>query len=88
MPTYKVELTRSARKEFDQLPKKIQGKVLEVLDVLGRNPYSELLQIKKLKGAEGLYRVRIGDYRIVYSVESQQLTVLVIKIGNRKDVYR
>lgn len=88
MPSYRVEFKKSARKEFDRLPKKIQGKVVEALTLLAENPFSELLPIKKLKGVDSLYRVRLGDYRLLYTVEQSLLTVIVIKIGNRREVYR
>jgi mRNA interferase RelE/StbE len=85
---YRVEFKKSAAKEFHKLPAQIQRKVLEALQVLAINPYSELLQTKKLKGAAQLFRIRIGDYRVVYEVEKQKLIVVVIKIGHRSDVYR
>ncbi|HSA59335.1 MAG TPA: type II toxin-antitoxin system RelE/ParE family toxin [bacterium] len=88
MPSYRIEFVKSARKEFDGLPAKIQPRVLEALQLLSTNPFSELLRFKKLKGAESLYRVRVGDYRIVYEVRGAVLLILVIKIGHRKDVYR
>lgn len=88
MVSYKVEFTRSARKEFDHLQGKIQEKILEAVYLLSRNPFSELLRIKKLKGAAALYRIRIGDYRIVYEVKNDRLLILVIKIGHRREVYR
>lgn len=85
---YRVELVKSAKKEFDQLPAKIQDKVLEALAVISANPFSELLRIKKLKGAPSLYRIlRLGDYRIVYEVNQATFSILVIKIGHRQDVY-
>ena len=85
---YQVELTKSASKEFKKLPKKIQSKVLEAFEFLSKNPYSEILKIKKMKGPESLFRIRIGDYRIVYEVNNGKLIVIIIKIGNRKDVYK
>jgi len=62
--------------------------MLEALAVLSENPYSELLRIKKLRGADALYRIRIGDYRVVYEVRRDRLVVIVIKIGHRGEVYR
>ncbi len=88
MTSFKVAFVKSAKKEFEQLPVKVRTKVVEALSLLALNPYSELLKIKKLKGADALYRVRIGEYRLVYEVKNSVLTVLVIKIGHRKDVYR
>lgn len=88
MSGYRVCLTRSARKEFDSLPSKVKDRVSDALRLLEINPYSELLQVKKLKGEENLYRTRIGDYRIVYEVRKKEIQVIVIKIGHRKEVYR
>lgn len=85
---YSVELTKSAAKEFKKLQKSIKEKVIEAIRFLSQNPYTELLNIKKLKGAESLYRIRIGDYRIVYEVSDHKLKILIIKIGHRKDVYQ
>lgn len=88
MPSYKVEFTRSAKKEFDRIPSDIQNKVVEALSILSQNPFSEFLKIKKLKGADELYRIRLGDYRLVYEVRRHILVIIVIKIGHRKDIYR
>ena len=84
---YTILFRKSARKEFQKLPKKIQSKVTEALMFLSLNPYTELLQIKKLKGPEDLYRIRIGNYRVIYTIENKKLTVIVVKIGHRKEVY-
>ena len=56
---YQVKFRKSARKEFLQLPTKIQDKIVEALSFLAENPFTELLQIKKLRGPEKLYRIRI-----------------------------
>ncbi len=88
MPTYKVEFKKSASKEFGALSKNIKTKILDALQVLSANPFTEILNIKKLKGLEKAYRLRIGEYRLIYSVEAKVLTVVVIKIGHRRDVYK
>lgn len=88
MAVYSVQFVRSAQKEFDRLPAKERAKVVDALSLLSVNPYSELLRIKKLKGADELYRIRLGDYRIVYEIRNEALVIIVIKIGHRSDVYR
>ncbi len=88
MAAYRVEFKKSAKKEFDRLPLRIQGKVIEALKLLSESPFSELLQIKKIRGGESLYRIRVGDYRLVYEVQTAVLWVIVIKIGHRREVYR
>lgn len=85
--TYQVVFKKSALKELQSLPKKIQQKILDAVQLLSLNPYTELLQIKKMKGVDALYRVRIQDYRIIYLIENQMIKVTIIKIGHRKEVY-
>ena len=84
---YNVVFKKSAVKEMQSLPQKMQQKILDAIQLLALNPYTELLQIKKMKGADGLYRIRIQDYRIIYLLENQTIKITVIKIGHRKDVY-
>ena len=85
---YRVRFRSSARKEFLDLPVGIQDRIVEALSFLSENPYTDLLRIKKLRGPEKLYRIRIGDYRLVYTVELSELIVIVVKIGHRGEVYR
>lgn len=88
MTTYTIEFVKSARKEFERLDKNIRAKTAEALNLLAQNPYSELLKIKKMKGASNLYRIRLGDYRLVYEIRNDRLVVIVIKVGHRREVYR
>lgn len=88
MATYSIEFVKSAQKEFDRLSSKLQVRTSEALNLLAQNPFSELLKVKKLKGASHLYLIRLEDYRIVYEIRNEQLVVLVIKIGHRREVYR
>jgi mRNA interferase RelE/StbE len=88
VPKYAVQFVRSAQKEFDRLPAKLRTKVTEALSLLSQHPYSELLNVKRLKVGNQLYRIRLGDYRIVYEIRDEALVVVVIKIGHRSDVYK
>ena len=88
MAAYTIEFVKSARKEFERLPVKIRAKTAEALHLLAQNPYSELLKIKKMKGGANLYRIRLGDYRLVYEIRNDRLVVLIIKVGHRREVYR
>lgn len=84
---YEVVFKKSALKELQGLPNRFQQKILDAVQLLSLNPYTELLQIKKMKGVESLYRFRINDYRVVYLIENNLIKVTIIKIGHRKDVY-
>jgi mRNA interferase RelE/StbE len=83
---YKIEFTAAAKRQFDKLPDTARRRLAETVDRLSENPRPA--GIKKLSGEEGLYRVRAGDYRIVYRIEDSRLLVLVVKIGHRREVYR
>lgn len=87
-PKYKVVFQKSAFKEYKSLPRKIQIRVDQLLEILSIDPLSEILKFKKIRGKENHYRVRIGDYRVIYSPVNDVLVVRVIRVGHRKDVYR
>ena len=82
---YTVRLQPSADRALGRLSRDLQGRILAKLDQLAENPH--LPAAEKLHGEPG-YRVRVGDYRIVYDILHQQVTVLVIRIGHRREVYR
>jgi mRNA interferase RelE/StbE len=84
--SYTVQVKNSALKELRKLPKAIADQVAREIDSLSVNPRPP--GHKKLKGNNNLYRLRLGDYRIVYHIHDKILIVLVIRMGNRKDVYR
>lgn len=84
MPTYTIKLSRSAEKEFDRLDSSLQRRILKKLrglEVAPRGPGSI-----KLSGDES-WRVRIGDYRVVYEIHDDVLIVLVLRVGHRRDIY-
>ncbi len=83
---YSVEFKPSAARALRRLPRHLQSQVAEKIGSLARNPFPG--GVKKLQGEEKIYRVRVGDYRIIYEVQSAVLVVLVLKIGHRREVYR
>jgi len=88
MAEYVIEFVRSSRKEFEKLPAAMRKKIVEALTLLSIDPYSEILKIKKLKGFDGLFRIRIGDYRVIYQIRNDRLLIIVIKIGHRREIYK
>lgn len=86
MPSWRVEFSRPAARQFTALPRKEQERLKARIDRLTENPYPS--GVKKLAGEEGLYRLRSGDYRLIYTVQDEVLVVLVLKIGHRRDIYR
>ena len=83
---YQVSLTSSANRQLKKLPKSIQPLIWNVLESLAEDPRPN--GVVKMAGEDSAYRVRLGDYRIVYEVEDLKLTVLVITVGHRRDIYR
>lgn len=83
---YQIELTRAARRALDSLPTKVQKRIDRHILALAKNPYPP--GSKKLRGAEGLHRLRVGDYRILYIVEADRLVIVIVTIGHRREVYR
>jgi mRNA interferase RelE/StbE len=82
---YRVILPRSVQKELDRLPGDVAKRVIARLGALESNPRPA--DVKKLKGRPA-WRVRVGDYRIIYEIHDRELLVIVITIGHRRDVYR
>lgn len=83
---YQVVVAKSAEKELASLPKSIIGKIISVLLLLENNPRP--VGSKKLKGYSNLLRLRVGNYRIIYSIEDVIKLIDVREIGHRKDIYK
>lgn len=86
MANYKIEISSTAEKALKKIPKKDLIKVIEAIQILSINPFPP--GSRKLSGEDGVYRVRQGNYRIIYEVVDGKLIILVLKIGHRKDIYR
>ncbi len=85
MASYKLLIKRSAAKELEKLPPKVRRRVASQIDALGTTPRPP--GVEKLSGQEK-YRIRQGDYRVLYAIDDDAQTVTVVKIGHRRDVYR
>lgn len=85
MASYKIVIKKSVAKDFKTIPKKDVQRILSAIEQLADDPRPP--QSKKLSGQER-FRIRQGNYRILYTIEDNQLVVCVVKVGNRRDVYR
>jgi mRNA interferase RelE/StbE len=85
MPVYEILLSKATRKQLASLPAFMHNKIIEDISALAASPRPA--GCKKLKGFKNAYRVRAGDYRIIYEVEDKMLRVIIIAIGHRKDIY-
>jgi len=85
MAEYNIFFKKSVEKDFKAIPKKELSKIIKRIGNLSGNPRPQ--GCEKLTGQER-YRLRQGRYRIVYSIQDNELTVWVVKVGHRKDIYR
>ena len=85
MTRYQVSIARNAEKEFLSLPGRIQALLKDRLLKLQTNPRSD--QTKKLRDSDK-YRLRMGNYRVIYSINGSVHIVVVLSIGHRKEIYR
>lgn len=82
---YTVRLDRSPQKLLDVLHGDIYTRIISALQTLADDPRPR--GVKKLKGYRDYWRIRVGDYRIIYAIQDDRLLVIVIRIGHRRDVY-
>ena len=85
MPQYTIEFKPSADKSLKRLPAEVQRRIVAATERLAANPRP--VGAVKLVGEQRTYRVRVGDYRIVYDIHDDKLLVLVLRVAPRKDAY-
>ena len=83
---YEVILEKQATDSLAKLPKRVQQQIVIKLESLATNPRGQ--QSKKLTGKDSLFRIRCGDYCIVYTIREKKLLVLVVRIEHRSKIYR
>jgi mRNA interferase RelE/StbE len=86
--SYQVILPKSAQKELDRLPNQIEARILTALTGLETQPRPVGCKKKKKLRGESAWRIRVGDYRVVYEIHDKVLQVIVVTIGHRREVYR
>ncbi|NJN45124.1 MAG: type II toxin-antitoxin system RelE/ParE family toxin [Anaerolineae bacterium] len=86
MDSYQIEWKHSAQKELRKLPAEMIQKIIEAVDALRENPFPP--GCRKLAGSEQTWRIRIGNYRVIYNVFSNILVIEIVRVAHRKDAYR
>jgi mRNA interferase RelE/StbE len=86
MNEYKITLARSARKELERFPAKEVGKIFPKIEALAQEPRPS--GCRKLVGESNLWRIRIGSYRVVYSVDDNQNLIDIVAVRHRSEAYR
>ena len=83
---YEIRLTKRAERQLSRLVPEVQVRLQLAIDALDENPRPD--GVKKFKGKDSQYRIRVGDYRIIYTIEDQRLLIVVVQLGTRSNVYK
>jgi mRNA interferase RelE/StbE len=86
MPQYEIVFARSARKELQALSHDVAERILERVELLASNPRPS--GCKKLHGHSSLWRIRVGDYRVIYSIDDSNLVVDISVVRHKSEAYR
>ena len=84
---YRILFTKSADKALRGIPREIASRIREQLDLIAQDPYAQHNNVTKLQNRPG-YRLRVGDWRVIYELVDDKLIILVLKVGSRGEVYR
>lgn len=84
---YRILFTKSAERALRKMPRDMAQRVRERLDRIAVDPYAQHPNVTKLQNRPG-YRLRVGDWRVIYEIEGEALVILVLRIGTRGEVYR
>jgi mRNA interferase RelE/StbE len=84
---YRISYTKEAEKSLLRIPRNTAKLIREKLEVIAANPYGDHPNARKLQGREG-FRLRVGDWRVVYKVQNAQLVIVVLKVASRGEVYK
>ena len=83
---YRIEVTSAARRALKKLEPDTTRRIVDAIDSLAKDPRPS--GSKKLRGTDDLYRIRVGNYRVIYQVHDEALLVIIVDLGPRRDVYR
>ena len=84
---YKITFKKEASKSLYKLPRNVAKTIREKLEAIAANPYAEHPNAKKLQGRDS-YRLRVGDWRVIYEIQNEQLVILILRVAPRGEVYR
>jgi len=83
---YRIVILPRAHRELAKLPHPAAERIARAIDALGHQPRPP--GVRKLAGDDDLWRVRVGEYRVIYQIQDAVLLVLVVRIGHRRDIYK
>lgn len=86
MPIYRIEVSATAERQIRRLDRDDQLRVLRAVRDLAAEPRPR--GCRKLRGYEDVFRIRVGLFRVLYSIEKERILIILLKVGHRKDIYR
>jgi mRNA interferase RelE/StbE len=86
MAQYKIEVSATAERQLKKIPREEAIRILRSISLLAIDPRP--VGSRQLSGYERIYRIRTGNYRVIYEIDSKRIIVVILKIGQRKDIYR
>jgi mRNA interferase RelE/StbE len=86
MATYRIEWKTSALRELKRLDRQMVPRIVRAIESLSADPQPQ--GVRKLQGSERTYRMRVGDYRVIYDLLESRLVVQIIRVRHRRDAYR
>jgi mRNA interferase RelE/StbE len=87
MDVYTIAYTKEAVKSLQRMPRNMAQLIREKLEIIASAPYADHPNAKKLQGREG-YRLRVGDWRVIYKIQNEQLMIIILKVASRGEIYK
>jgi mRNA interferase RelE/StbE len=84
---YRILFTKSSDRTLRRMPRNIAQRIREKLDPIAEDPYAQHPNVTRLQNRPG-YRLRVGDWRVIYEIDGEELVILVLRIGSWGEVYR
>jgi mRNA interferase RelE/StbE len=86
MAQYRIEVSTTAERQLKKIQREDVVRILRSISLLAGEPHPS--GSRKLSGYENIYRIRIGNYRVIYEIDGKRILVVILKIGHRRDIYR
>jgi mRNA interferase RelE/StbE len=86
MAPYKIEVSATAERHLKRIRREDKVRILRAISLLANEPRPS--GCKKMSGYDYIYRIRIGNYRVIYEIDGKQIIIIILKIGHRREVYR
>ncbi|MBX2991233.1 MAG: type II toxin-antitoxin system RelE/ParE family toxin [Bacteroidetes bacterium] len=86
MVSYRIAFKPSAERELRKLSRSVTPRITKAIEALANDPFPH--RSEKITGSSNAYRIRVSDYRVIYTVEKDLLMITVIRVGHRREVYR